>query len=437
MADNMKTSRRKIAIIGGGSAYLPVFLSAFIEVAEAFTGSEIWLMDIDEPHLNVIHQLGRKLASAAGASIDICKTTTRREALEDADFVLTTFRPGGFEARTLDEKIPLKYGVIGQETVGPGGFFMALRSVNVIRGIVQEMEELAPGALLFNYTNPTNIVAEAITHHSPIHVIGLCDQSQGDRRRLANVLGVELSQVDYAVSGLNHATWSTHFRVDGKDGFPLLMKSMSAALHAPDIDPAVKRMLTLARRFGRIPNRYWQYYYFHEELVDEAQKAQYCRAEQIMQELPDYYQHYAEQSRKPAPILEKMRGGSKAFGDFAVDVICSVALDRDDVHILNVPNQGAMSEFDSDRIVEVSCRVNRDGAFPLLQVEMAHEGLGLMKMLSEYQYLAAKAAWSGTRHEAIQALMSNPLIFNIQRAESLYNEMVQAHAEHLPRRLLE
>src|SRR4051794_16283646 len=132
----------KIAYIGGGSAYAPGVLRAFIGLREVFGGSEIALMDIDGPNLEVVRRLGEGMARAAGAELRITATQERREAVEGADFVLTSFRAGGFQARALDERIPLKYGVIGQETVGPGGFFFALRNLRVIRELCAEMEAI-------------------------------------------------------------------------------------------------------------------------------------------------------------------------------------------------------------------------------------------------------------------------------------------------------
>jgi 6-phospho-beta-glucosidase len=430
-------ARVKIAIIGGGSAYCPVFLSAMVGLAERFRGSQLMLMDIDERNLEIIHRLGRQMASAAGAEIDIRKSMNRREAIENADFVVTTFRPGGFEARALDEKIPLKYGVIGQETVGPGGFFMALRSVKVIREIVAEMEALAPKAFLLNYTNPTNIVTEAVIHHSPMQVIGMCDQVQGDKRRIAQAIDVNVSRLHYEACGLNHATWSTRFTIDGEDGVPFLMARAPDVIRDAEVPLPVRRMFRIMQWFDRVPNRYWQYYYFHEEMVEEALGAKMCRSEEILAELPDYFAHYEEESRKPKPNVVRMRGGSKAFGDFAVEVVRAIVENANETIILNVPNHGALLGFDDDRVVEVPCIVNKGGAKPISQDPLPHEGLGPIKMLAEYQALAAKVAWDGTRKEAIQALVANPLVLTLPKAEALFDELAHAHARHLPERLIE
>ncbi|NIM93774.1 MAG: glycoside hydrolase [Anaerolineales bacterium] len=426
----------KIAVIGGGSAYLPVFLSAIIEHADSFQGSQLVLMDLDDRYLDIIYRLGNQMARSTGAKIYIHKTQNRREAIDCADFVFTTFRPGSFEARALDEKIPLKYGVIGQETIGPGGFFMALRSAVVIREIVEEMEALAPKAFLINYTNPTNIITEAVVRFSSIKVIGLCDQSQGDKRRIAHALDFDVNRLNYEVCGLNHATWSTLFTIDGEDGIPILLEHAQNVLEDPEIPLPVKRMFKLLKWFHRVPNRYWQYYYFHDELVQEMQAAERCRAEEIMLQLPAYYAHYDEESRKSQPNVVKMRGGSKAFGDFAVEVIRAIVENSNVTLILNMPNQGAIPGFDEDRVVEVPCLVNKDGAKPISQDPLPRQGLGLIKMLAEYQALASRTAWNGTREDAIRALVANPLVLTLPKAEALFDELAAAHARYLPNRLI-
>ena len=206
----------KIAIIGGGSAYAPGLLHAFIQNAEAFAGAEFALMDIAARELDIVQRLSSKMAVSSGAALDIRAYSDRQAALADADYVLTTFRQGGFEARHQDEAIPLQYDVIGQETIGPGGFFFAMRTLPVIRAMVEEIKQVAPRAVLVNYTNPTQIVAEAVTHFSELPCISICDQSYDDQRKILHAMALEPDSVQLESIGLNHATWSTRFTIDGK-----------------------------------------------------------------------------------------------------------------------------------------------------------------------------------------------------------------------------
>src|SRR5690606_6883018 len=149
--------------------------AALVERGAAFAGSEIVLVDLDAERLEIVRRLLERMAAARGVDLRVTTTLDRATALDGADVVLTSFRPGGFEARALDEVIPLRHGVIGQVTRGPGGFFMARRTIAVMREIVEGMERRCPDAWLVNYTNPVNLVSEAITHHSPIRCVSLCE----------------------------------------------------------------------------------------------------------------------------------------------------------------------------------------------------------------------------------------------------------------------
>src|SRR6266571_6778538 len=199
-------ARIKLAYIGGGSTRAAGTMASFVHQGENFNGSEVVLIDLNEEHLAIVQTIAQKMARARGLDVTISATTNRREGLRDCDAVLTSFRPGGFEARYLDESIPLKYGVIGQETQAPGGFFMALRSIHVMKSIIEDMEAVCPNARLFNYTNPINIVSEAVTHHTSIPTISFCEGPIMDHRRYAEVAGLNPEKLDAVSIGLNHGS---------------------------------------------------------------------------------------------------------------------------------------------------------------------------------------------------------------------------------------
>src|SRR5262249_37885980 len=184
-------ARIKLAYIGGGSTRAPGTMASFIHQGQNFQGSEVVLIDLEPERLAIVKQLAEKMAHAKDIDLTISATTDRRAGLADCDAVLTSFRPGGFAARYVDESIPLKHGAIGQETQGPGGFFMALRSIHVMQGIVADMEAVCPKARLFNYTNPINLVSEAISHHSDIATVSLCEGPIIFPRGLARAAGLD------------------------------------------------------------------------------------------------------------------------------------------------------------------------------------------------------------------------------------------------------
>jgi 6-phospho-beta-glucosidase len=412
----------KITIIGGGSGYAPGLIHAFIQKAHLIPGAELALMDIAGPELETVHRLGQRMIQAAGVDLTLTATQERRAAIAGADYVLTTFRQGGLQARHRDESIPLQYGVIGQETIGPGGFFFAMRSLPAIRGILAEMAELAPDGMLVNYTNPTQIVAEAVAHFSDIPCISICDQFKDDANHIRHALGMPDAAIDLEWVGLNHATWSTHFTIDGEDGITVMRRQMEQVLARPDVSNRVKRQFRLADEFGRLPNSYLQYYYFREETVAEAQAAPLTRAQVIMQSIPSYYAHFEEQIRAETPLLSHVRGGS-LFGDMAVEVVTGLATQDGSVHTLNVPNRRALPDFARDRIVEVPARLMGQGATPLAQDPLPSEVVGLLKMLAEYQWAAAQSIWADDRPAMIRALAANPLVLSLPLARQMLAEV--------------
>lgn len=430
-------ARIKLAYIGGGSTRAPGTMASFIHQGENFQGSEVVLIDIDETHLQLVKTLADKMARNRGLDLTVSCTTDRRLGLQDCDAVLTSFRPGGFEARYLDEAIPLKHGVIGQETQGPGGFFMALRTIHVMQKIVADMEEICPRAWLFNYTNPINLVSEAVTHHSAIQMVSLCEGPIIFPRGIAWAAGLDPNLVDATMIGLNHGCWSVRHLYDGQDMIPLLQDAHDRLRSEPAVHPPHLRMLELACTMESLPADYFQYYYFKEEVLDELRAKPTTRAQDILAKVPDYWAHYEEQAASEEPELDphRSRGGIHEL-ELAIDVMDAVFNDRREVWPVNVPGRGAIPDFPDDLVVEVPGYVDKHGVQPITQGPMPRHVIGLLKMLGEYQALAAEAAWSGTRRDAIRAIASHPLVYSLRLAETIYDEMASAHRQYLPERLL-
>ena len=430
-------ARIKLAYIGGGSTRAAGTMASFIHQGENFDGSEVVLIDLDEERLGIVQTIARKMARAKGIDLTITTTTNRRAGLRDCDAVLMSFRPGGFEARYLDESIPLKHGIIGQETQGPGGFFMALRSIHVTKDIIADMEAVCPKARLFNYTNPVNIVSEAVTHHSTIPTVSLCEGPIASNAGFAEMIGLDPAKLDAVSIGLNHGSWSVRHLYDGQDFIPMLQSAYKRIQATHELERAEMRQLELACDMGALPNYYFVYYYYTDEILAELRTKATTRAQDIMANVPDYWAHYREQAACDIPELDPAhsRGGIHEL-ELAIDVMDAIYNDRKEVWYVNVPNRGAIADLPDDRVVELTGYVDRNGATPLVQPRLPRHILGLVEMLAEYQALTAEAAWSGARHEAIRALASHPFIQSARKAEALYNEMAAAHCHYLPARLL-
>ncbi len=429
----------KFAYVGGGSSRAAGTMAAFIHNYGArFAGSEVVLIDLLPDRLELIRRLSERMSAARGLDLRFTATTDRRAGLTDADAVLLAYRPGGFEARVLDEKIPLRHGVIGQETQGPGGFFMALRSIHILKGIVDDLQAVAPNARIFNYTNPVNILADAATRYTDIPFSSFCEGTFCFPPELAEAAGLERSKMTARMIGLNHLTWSVDAEYDGQDAIPLIEDIWEDMAVRDDVAAKDRRYVKLAATMESIPSHYLPYYYYHDEFVAELQAKPTSRSEDILSWLPDFWAHYAEQADADEPRLDpaRSRGGIYEL-ELALDAIDSHFNDLGRVLPVNTPNVGgALQGFPEDLVVEVFARVDRAGTHPESMPPLPDHVRGLIQMLAEHQRLAADAAWQGSRRDAIRALASHPWVLSIDLAETLYDEMADAHQAYLPERLL-
>lgn len=430
-------ARLKIAYIGGGSTRGAGTMASFIEQGENFAGSEIVLIDLDAERLELIRGLAERMARAKGVDVTVSATTDRRAGLDACDAILTSYRPGGFEARVLDEKIPLRHGVIGQETQGPGGFFMAMRSIAVMRDILEDVAVACPDARIFNYTNPVNVVAQAVTDHSDVPFVSLCEGPILYAADVAQAAGLDPERLDVASVGLNHGSWSVRATYDGQDVLPMVQETAARRADDPELDPKTRRMLRLASVMGALPSEYFQYYYFEDEVLRELTAKPRTRAEDILAWVPGYWEHYVEQAGSDAPVLDpdRSRGGIHEL-ELAIDCMDAVYNDRGETMPVNVPNQGTIPGFADTLVVETVGYCDADGVRPLAMPGLPTHLRGLVEALGEYQQAAADAAWDGDAQDAVRALAAHPLVRSVDLAEQLYGEMATAHAAHLPSRLV-
>ncbi len=429
-----------LAYLGGGSTRAAGTMAAFIHNhGVRFAGSEVVLIDLDVERLEIVRRVAERMTAARGLDLRFRATTDQRAGLTDVDAVLSSYRPGGFEARVLDERIPLANGIIGQETQGPGGFFMALRSIHVLQGVLKTLGQVAPGARIFNYTNPVNIVAQAATRHSDVPFTSFCEGTYDFPMELADAAGLDRSKIKARMVGLNHTTWSIESEYDGAaDAMPAIREAWARMEPRTDVAPADRRFVELAVTMDAIPAQYLRYYYFRGEMLAEMQAKPTTRAQDILAQVPDYWTHYGEQAEQTDPELDPARSRGGIFElELALDAIDSFYNDLGLVLPVNAPNVGgALPGFDEDIVVENFARVDKDGFHPEASPAIPRHVYGLIGQLAEYQYLTAEAAWKGDRRDAVRALSSHPWMTEIRVAETLYDEMAAAHGDYLPARLL-
>jgi 6-phospho-beta-glucosidase len=415
----------KIAIIGAGSSYTPEIIEGLVGLKDRLPVDRLAFMDIDEKRLEIMTGFCKRFMQHLGYSIEIEATTDRRKAIEGSRFVLTQIRVGGNAQRVLDEKIPLKYGIIGQETTGPGGMFKALRTIPILLKIAREVEAIAPDAWIINYTNPTGLIAEAVSLYTPVTIAGLCAGAYFPRNAVQHALGVQGSAIYYDYFGLNHLNYGYNIRVDGQ----LLTDQDWAKIAQVATWGSVNA--ELIRLMQVIPSPYLQYYYHHSKCVDQAKTKALTRGETVQQIEEEVYQHYANPTQVTKPEALRKRGGG-GYSEIALSVMEAAYNNQDRIIIINVPNRGAVTGMPDDAVLEIPCLVNASGIFPLRQPEIPRVMWGLISAVKTYEQYTVEAAVTGKRETALLALISHPLVGEYELAVPLLDEMLNANHAFLP-----
>ena len=429
----------KIATIGGGSSYTPELIEGFIKRYDELPIRELWLVDVEagKEKLDIVGNLAKRMVRKAGLPIEIHLTLDRRMALKDAYFVTTQFRVGLLEARAKDERIPLKYGVLGQETNGPGGLFKGLRTIPVILDICREMGELCPDAWLINFTNPAGMVTEAVLRYSNINkVVGLCNVPIGMEMGIAKLLEIAHSRVRIDFAGLNHMVYGLDVFVDGVS----VKEKVMNLLTDPNNTSFVKNIPgygwepEFLKALNALPCPYHMYYYKTKTMVDkdiENAEKEGTRAEVVQKLEKELFELYKDENLDIKPPQLEKRGGAY-YSDAAVRLITSIYNDKGDIQPVNTMNRGAIASIPFESAVEVSCIITKDGPRPITMGDLPVPVRGLVQQIKSFERIAAEAAVTGDYATALLALTINPLTPSDTIAKAILDEMLEAHKEHLP-----
>ncbi|MGG3572308.1 6-phospho-beta-glucosidase [Bacillus gobiensis] len=430
----------KIVTIGGGSSYTPELVEGFIKRYEELPISELWLVDVEEgkEKLEIVGNLAKRMVKKSGLPIDIHLTLDRREALKDADFVTTQFRVGLLDARSKDERIPLKYGVLGQETNGPGGLFKGLRTIPVILDICKDIEELCPEAWVINFTNPAGMVTEAVLRYSNIKkIVGLCNVPIGMEMGIAKLLDVDHSRIRIDFAGLNHMVYGLNVYLDGvsvKDKVMEMLRDPNNSSFVKNIDGlGWEPEFTKALNVLTCP--YHMYYYKTQEMVEKEignyEKGE-TRAEVVKKLEKELFELYKDPNLDIKPPQLQERGGAY-YSDAAVRLITSIYTDKRDIQPVNTMNNGAIASIPNDSAVEVSCIITKDGPKPIAIGDLPVPVRGLVQTIKSFERVAAEAAVNGDYDKAVMALTINPLVASDKLAKQIVDEMLEAHKDYLPK----
>jgi len=429
----------KIAIIGGGSSYTPEIIEGFIVRKDELPVREIYLVDIKEGQekLNIVGNLAKRMVEKAGLDINITLTLDRREALKNADFVVTQFRVGGLDARAKDERFPLKYNVLGQETTGPGGFAKGLRTIPVMLDICKDMEELCKDAWLINFTNPSGLVTEAVRKYSDIKCLGLCNVPIHMKMDIASMLEADIQDIFVEFTGLNHLVWGRKVYLKGEDVTSQVIDKLldGASLSMKNITD-LKWNAEFLRALNMIPCPYHRYFYMTDKLLEEEKEAareggQGTRAEVVKGVEEKLFELYKDVNLKDKPKELEKRGGAY-YSDVAVSLISAIYNDKKEIHTVNTVNNGTIKELPNNSVIETNCLIDRRGATPLNIDKLPAEVLGLLQSVKSYEINAVEAAVKGDKNKAILALASHPLVPSAATAVEIVNELIEINKSYLP-----
>lgn len=427
----------KLAIIGGGSSYTPELVEGVLKRLDTLPVKTIHFVDIEAgvEKLEIIRALSERMVKKSGAEIEIIADFDRRAAIKDADFVMTQFRVGGLSARANDERIPLKYDVVGQETTGPGGFAKALRTIPVILDICRDIEELSPNAWMLNFTNPAGLVTEAVNKYTKVKSIGLCNVPVSMQMMIAEMMACEPDELQLEFAGLNHLVWVHRAWLAGEDITQQVLTKVGdgANFSMKNIweepwDPSFLKAL------NAIPCPYHRYFYQTDAmLAEEKQSAQEqgTRAEQVMKTEAELFELYKQPDLDHKPAQLEERGGAY-YSDASLNLVDAIYNNKNSIHVVNVLNNGAINSLPDDAVIECSAVIGSWGAKPLAIGELSPNISGLLHQVKAYEQLAIEAAVYGRYDSALMALANNPLVPDIGRAKAILDDILQQNSEFLP-----
>jgi 6-phospho-beta-glucosidase len=388
-------------------------------------------MDINREKLDIVGGLAQRMLASKGFKGKVVLTQDLDEALTGADYIFAQIRVGGLEARIRDEKIPLKYGLLGQETTGAGGFMKAIRTWPVMLDMAKRIEKLAPDAWLVNFSNPSGIIAQALLNHTNVKMIGLCNCFINMHADIAKTVGTK--NFDYNYVGLNHLSWITSVIVNGENILEQLGKSSGATMKNV---PSVEYDSELVAATKALPSPYLSYYYLRDEQFKHCVEAEKTRGEVCRELEASLLKQYGNPALQDKPKELEERGGS-LYSTAAVSVVDAIENDKNEYHVINVKNEGALSFLEDGDVVEVKCTVNRKGAFPAVVKTPDNPYIvGLMQAVKAYEKLTVRAVINGSRSDALAALMVHPLIGDYHKAKGVIDEMFEANADYVPTALL-
>ena len=438
----------KIALLGGGGFRVPRVYGALLTRRQRLGLDELTLYDVDETRLDSIEPVLAGLGQELGEPLPVRSTTVLDEALEGADFVFCAIRPGDLEGRVVDERIPLDEGVVGQETIGPGGICLALRTVPVMRNLAEAVAERAPGAWFVNFTNPAGLVTEAVQDVLGDRAVGICDSPTALCRRVARALGRAPDELWFDYFGLNHLGWLRAVRDGDADLLPGLLADDGLL---ESFEEGKLFGAEWLRTLGMIPNEYLYFFYFAADTVDALKEGAQSRGEFLLRQQADFYRGNGATPEEALAAWRRVRrerdetyfaevraaaGLSEPLDDWedvggyeaeAIAVVEAVAGHEQRLLVLDTANRSSLPFLDERAVVEVPCVVGRAGVVPTAVGEVPQHARALIETIKDVERTTIRAALEGSPALAVRALAMHPLVPSVTVARRIFDAYRERH----------
>ena len=454
----------KLTVLGGGGVRSPFLAKSLTNKAKELGIKKIVFMDNDEEKLKIYGGIAKRVAEAVDKDVIFELTTDAAEAVTNANYIITTLRVGQDEGRYQDEKIAQKDGILGQETTGAGGFAMSLRSIPVLIEYCNLInEKAAPGVVIFNFTNPSGLVTQALRNEGFDNVYGICDGPSHLTQQLADFIKADRKKFDITCYGLNHLSYFRDAKADGKDVMDDILNH-PALFRETEMRLFDRQLLHILH--DELPNEYLYFFYYNDKVVDSIKKNGSARGELIkdinkrmLAEIKKadendtdkifeiYMKHLMEREKSyfaiesgqvrpeefPVPTFEEYvntpdEGG---YSSIALNFIKAVNGNGDISMTLLVPNNGSIKELNDEDVIEITCDISKDGVKQRKIDNIPDAQMQIIRTIKMFERLTVEAIKEKDKEKAIKALMVHPLINTYNIAEKITDEFLDLYKEYI------
>ena len=406
------SEKHKLAVLGGSSIASPLLVEEMAKRTDR-TEFEVCLIGRTRDKLEKVAAAGAELANAAQVPLEVTFETDARKGLEGADYILNQIRVGGYKTRAYDERFPKQFGILGEETFGPGGMSNALRTIPVVLDYCHLVEEIAPQALMLNLTNPNSYIHYAASRYSKVNIVGVCDSPIGIAENIAAMLGAPLEELWVEYVGMHHFGWVMKVFWNGRDMMPEILKQL-------DKVPGLPVDAEIAQTVGGIPTSYFKYYYHANRVFDKQKDQEHVRAEELMELEAQVLSDYEAGGGKPESLNQR---GAHWYGAIVVPVMLAHANDANQVFILNIVNGTAIPWMPAQAIVETPTLVTGHGFVPLEPAEAPLDLQAMVRLNATFEMLWSEAVVEKDYGKALRAMMLNHLVHDLDTARAILKEI--------------